>query len=195
MAFGERSDAEYTAFLRSVLRLAIRCSADGAIHFVCIDWRGLRLMLEVTDDLHTELKNICDWNKTNAGKGALYRSKHELILAVKAGSTPHINNVALSTHGPNRTNLWEYAGHRHRLRAKRTSRSLPPTAALLVVIAGCFDLRVRMADHYALAAHESGEKVIACCRSLMNVRDATAYRPLTIANAQSDRAARLKCLL
>jgi hypothetical protein len=56
MASGERSDAEYTAFLRSILRLAIRCSANGATHFVCIDWRGLRLMLEVTDDLHTALK-------------------------------------------------------------------------------------------------------------------------------------------
>src|SRR5436305_1979941 len=80
MASGEMSDAEYTGFLRSVFRLAVRCSADGAIHFLCIDWRGLRLVLEVTDDLYTELKNICVWNKTNAGMGALYRSKHEFIL-------------------------------------------------------------------------------------------------------------------
>src|SRR3954466_12667977 len=47
MAAGEMSDAEYTGFLRSVLRLAIGCSRQGAIHFICIDWRGLRLMLEV----------------------------------------------------------------------------------------------------------------------------------------------------
>jgi hypothetical protein len=72
---------------------------------------------------------------------------------------------------------------------RQAEPELAPTAALLVVIAWCFDLRVRMADHYALASNESGEKVIACCRSLVNVRDATAYRPLTIANAQSDRPA------
>jgi hypothetical protein len=69
MASGERSDAEYTAFLRSVLRLAIRCSADGAIHFVCIDWRGLRLMLEVTDDLHTELKTSVIGTKRTPARG------------------------------------------------------------------------------------------------------------------------------
>ena len=134
MAAGEMSDAEYTGFLRSVLRLAIRCSGQGAIHFICIDWRGLRLMLEVTDDLYTELKNVCVWNKTNAGMGSLYRSKHELILVLKAGSAPHINNVALGTHGRNRTNVWEYAGQTS-LKGRKNKLALHPTVKPVALVA------------------------------------------------------------
>ena len=36
---GEMSPAQFTGFLRSSLALAARHSVDGAIHFVCIDWR------------------------------------------------------------------------------------------------------------------------------------------------------------
>lgn len=134
MASGEMSDAEFANFLRSVLRQAIRCSADGAIHFVCINWRGLRLTLEVTDDLYTELKNICVWNKTNAGMGSLYRSKHEFILVLKVGQGPHINNVTLGTHGRNRTNVWDYAGQTS-LKGAKNKLALHPTVKPVALVA------------------------------------------------------------
>ena len=47
------------------------------------------------DEVYSELKNLCVWNKSNAGMGSLYRSKHELIFVFKVGKEPHINNVAL----------------------------------------------------------------------------------------------------
>ena len=52
--------------------------------------------------------NLCVWNKSNAGMGSLYRSKHELILVFKVGKAPHINNVALGRYGRHRTNVWDY---------------------------------------------------------------------------------------
>ena len=45
--------------------------------------------------LYDALLNICVWNKSNAGMGSLYRSKHEMVFVFKAGSGPHINNFGL----------------------------------------------------------------------------------------------------
>ena len=39
------------------------------------------------DEVYSELKNLCVWNKTNAGMGSLYRSKHELIFVFKVGKS------------------------------------------------------------------------------------------------------------
>ena len=41
MASGEMSEAEFIAFLRKVLALLAAHSKDGALHFVCMDWRHL----------------------------------------------------------------------------------------------------------------------------------------------------------
>ena len=110
MASGEMSEAEYSGFLEAVLRLLRRYSCDGALHFICIDWRHIRELLTVGRNVYTELKNICVWNKSNGGMGALYRSKHELIPVFKAGTGTHINNVDLGAYGRNRTNVWDYPG-------------------------------------------------------------------------------------
>ena len=45
--------------------------------------------------------------KSNAGMGSLYRSKHELIFVFKVGKKPHVNNVALGKWGRHRTNVWD----------------------------------------------------------------------------------------
>lgn len=110
MASGEMSDAEFVAFLKTTLGNCARVSADGAIHFVCMDWRHIHALLTVGRDVYSELKNLCVWNKTNGGMGALYRSKHELVAVFKVGTAPHINNVDLGAHGRYRTNVWDYAG-------------------------------------------------------------------------------------
>lgn len=110
MASGEMSEAEFTAFLETVLGQLASHSTDGAIHFVCMDWRHLYELLTAGRGVYGELKNLCVWNKTNGGMGSLYRSKHELVAVFKAGSGPHINNVELGAHGRYRTNVWDYAG-------------------------------------------------------------------------------------
>ena len=95
-------------------------SRDGAIHFVCMDWRHLFELLTAGRSVYSELKNLCVWTKTNGGMGSLYRSQHEFVVVFKKGSAPHINNVDLGRHGRNRTNVWAYAGmNSFRRRARR----------------------------------------------------------------------------
>ena len=42
MASGEMSRTDFTAFLEETLGTAARVSRDGAVHFVCMDWRHVR---------------------------------------------------------------------------------------------------------------------------------------------------------
>ncbi len=110
MASGEMSEAQFTAFLGCALANLVAHCLDGSIHFVCIDWRHIGELSAAGRETYTELKNLCVWNKTNAGMGSFYRSKHELVFVFKNGRAPHINNIELGRHGRNRTNVWEYAG-------------------------------------------------------------------------------------
>jgi DNA modification methylase len=109
-ASGEMTPSEFTEFLTASMRGAISSSENGAIHFICIDWRHLSEMLAAGNSVYTELKNVVVWNKTNAGQGAFYRSQHELIFVFKSGTAPHVNNIELGKHGRNRSNIWSYPG-------------------------------------------------------------------------------------
>lgn len=109
-ASGEMSQAEFTAFLTETLSNAATEAKDGAVAFVCMDWRHMRELLEAGESAFSELKNLCVWNKTNGGMGSFYRSKHELIFVFKIGSAPHTNSFGLGETGRYRTNVWDYAG-------------------------------------------------------------------------------------
>lgn len=110
MASGEMTREEFTGFLKDSLGNLARVSRDGAIHFVCMDWRHVGELLAAGKQVYGELKNLCVWVKDNGGMGSLYRSRHELVLVFKVGEEPHLNNVQLGRHGRYRTNVWEYPG-------------------------------------------------------------------------------------
>jgi len=110
MASGEMSEAEFTAFLEKALGHHAAHSRDGALHFVCMDWRHSGELLAASSLVYSECKNLCVWVKTNAGMGSLYRSQHELVYVFKVGTAPHVNNVELGRHGRYRSNVWRYAG-------------------------------------------------------------------------------------
>jgi 16S rRNA G966 N2-methylase RsmD len=135
MAAGEMSEAEFTAFLETVLGHHATCSVDGAIHFVCIDWRHIGELLAAGDLVYTELKNLCIWAKTNAGMGSLYRSQHELIFVFKFGEAPHVNNVELGRHGRNRTNIWTYPGATSLGTERAESLAMHPTVKPVRLVA------------------------------------------------------------
>jgi DNA modification methylase len=101
---------EFTNFLRRALTNLAEFSADGSIHFICMDWRHIRELTDAAADVYTDLKNICVWPKNNAGMGSSYRSAHEFVFVYKNGSARHINNVELGRFGKSRTNVWQYAG-------------------------------------------------------------------------------------
>lgn len=109
-ASGEMSEREFTTFLAITLGNAAGVMRDGAIAFVCMDWRHMGELLTAGRIVFTELKNLVVWNKTNGGMGAFYRSKHELIFVFKQGTAVHTNSFGLGGGGRYRTNVWDYAG-------------------------------------------------------------------------------------
>ena len=109
-ASGEMSSGEFTRFLTDTLGNAAQTAKDGAIAFVCMDWRHMREVMDAGEAVFTELKNLCVWNKTNGGMSSFYRSKHELIFVFKIGTAPHTNSFELGQTGRYRTNVWDYAG-------------------------------------------------------------------------------------
>ena len=110
MAAGEMSKAEFTDFLITAFSNLAEVSVDGAIHFICMDWRHIGEVIAAGNAAFSNLKNLCVWAKTNGGMGSLYRSQHELVFVFKNGTAPHINNVELGKHGRYRTNVWNYPG-------------------------------------------------------------------------------------
>ncbi|MEX0328918.1 MAG: site-specific DNA-methyltransferase [Ruegeria sp.] len=110
MATGEMDKAGFTGFLRDALSAMADVSLDGAIHFVCMDWRHMDELSAAGAEAYTELKNLVVWAKTNGGMGTFYRSQHELIFVYKVGTAKHLNTFGLGETGRYRTNVWEYAG-------------------------------------------------------------------------------------
>jgi DNA modification methylase len=135
MASGEMSEAEFTSFLTQVFRAAADVSRDGALHFICMDWRHLFEALSAGRAAYSSFLNLCVWNKDNGGMGSLYRSKHELVLVFKAGTKSHTNNVELGRHGRNRTNVWEYAGVNTFRTGRLDELTMHPTVKPVALIA------------------------------------------------------------
>lgn len=135
MASGEMSEAEFRGFLEQVLRNLSDFSVDGSIHFVCMDWRHMRELLDAGHAVYSELKNLIVWNKDNGGMGSFYRSKHELIFAFKKGAAAHINNFELGQNGRYRTNVWDYAGVNSMKAERAAELAMHPTVKPVAMIA------------------------------------------------------------
>ena len=110
MASGEMTPEQFRVFLRSTMERARQATRPGGVIFVCMDWRSIAPLVDVSEEADLELPNLCVWNKTNGGMGSLYRSKHELILVARLPGAAHTNNVELGRYGRNRTNVWDYPG-------------------------------------------------------------------------------------
>jgi DNA modification methylase len=109
-ASGDMDDEQFTGFLTGTLSNTSRVMRDGAIAFVCMDWRGMEWLLKAGHTAFTEMKNLVVWNKRNGGLGTFFRSKHELIFVFKQGKAEHTNTFGLGEGGRYRTNVWDYAG-------------------------------------------------------------------------------------
>lgn len=134
MASGEMSDAEFESFLRTSFQRLVEASVPGAIHYVCMDWRGLATLL-AAGDVYTELKNICCWIKAQGGMGSLYRSQHEFVAVFKSGTAPHVNNVELGKHGRNRSNVWSMPGMNSFQKGRAAKLAMHPTVKPVALVA------------------------------------------------------------
>jgi DNA modification methylase len=146
MASGEMSEAEFRSFLADTRGAAARVSRDGAVHFVCMDWRHMDSISAVGRTVYGECLNLCVWNKSNAGMGSLYRSKHELDFVYRVGTGPHLNMVELGKHGRNRTNVWDYASVNSLRGSRREDLSLHPTVKPTGLVADAIQDVTRRGD-------------------------------------------------
>ena len=161
---GEMSPTQFTRFLRSSLSLAAKHSADGAIHFVFIDWRHVGDLLAAGAAVYSELKNIVAWVKTNAGQGSFYRSQHELICVFKSGEAPHQNNIQLGRHGRNRSNVWTHPGVNSFRAGRMDDLSVHPTVKPVALVADAMRDCSRRGDIVLDSFVGSGTSVLAAER-------------------------------
>jgi DNA modification methylase len=135
MASGEMTEGDFTEFLQTAFRHLAANSADGAIHYICMDWRHMWETLNAGRAVYSELKNLAVWNKTNGGMGTFYRSKHELVFVWKSGKAPHVNNFELGQHGRYRSNVWDYAGINTMRAGRMEELAMHPTVKPVAMVA------------------------------------------------------------
>jgi DNA modification methylase len=168
MAAGEMTEEAYVDFLQATLSCMRDVLADGGIAFVCIDWRHVEQAIRASKSVGLSLKNICVWVKTNGGMGTFYRSRHEFILVLKKGESPHVNSFGLGDTGRYRTNVWEYAGvntfRRGRLEELASHPTVKPTTLVVDAIKDCSRRRDLILDPFAgsgttiIAAEKTGRR-------------------------------------
>ena len=135
MASGEMEQARSGAFspTRSApapgSRATARCTSSASTGGTQDD------VATVGRSIYGELLNLCVWNKSNAGMGSLYRSKHELVFVYRVGKAPHFNAVELGRHGRNRTNVWDYASVNSMAGSRREDLALHPTVKPTALVA------------------------------------------------------------
>jgi DNA modification methylase len=168
MGVGEMSREAFTAFLRQTLGHAAGRCRDGAVAFVCMDWRHMGELLAAGQEVFSELKNLCVWNKTNGGMGSFYRSKHELVFVFKVGNAPHTNTFGLGGTGRYRTNVWDYAGVNSLRPGRNEEAAMHPTVKPVALVAEAIKDCTRrgeiVLDPFAgsgstlIAAHKTGRR-------------------------------------
>ena len=161
MGVGEMSDEAFTAFLMETLGQMAKVCRDGAIAYVCMDWRHMGELLAAGKAVFTELKNLCVWNKTNGGMGTFYRSKHELVFVFKAGTAPHTNTFGLGDTGRYRTNVWNYPGISSLSKSRAEELAMHPTVKPVALVADAIKDCSRRGDIVLDAFGGSGTTLIA----------------------------------
>jgi len=130
-----------------------------------MDHRHVEEVLAAAEELYGERLNICVWNKSNAGMGSLYRSKHELVFVFRVGDAPHRNNVELGKHGRNRTNVWDYASVNSFKGSRRADLALHPTVKPVKMVADAIMDVTKRGEIVLDTFLGSGTTLIACQRA------------------------------
>lgn len=164
MASGEMSSLDFTTFLAVTLSTAAIHLRDGAISYVCMDWRHLKELIMAGEIAFEEFKQLCVWNKTNAGMGSFYRSKHEMVLVFKTGTAPHINNFGLGNGGRYRTNVWDHPGISSISSTRASDLAMHPTVKPVRLVLDAIEDCSRRGDYVLDLFAGSGTTLIAAER-------------------------------
>jgi DNA modification methylase len=164
MASGEMSSPDFVRFLGTVLDAAAAVSRDGAVHFVCMDWRHVGELLAAAKPVYGATLNLVVWTKTNSGQGSFYRSAHELVGVFRVGTTAHLNNIELGRHGRSRSNVWHYAGVNSFRAGRMDELRSHPTAKPVALVADAIKDCTRRGDIVLDTFSGSGTTVMAAER-------------------------------
>ena len=134
-ASGEMNSDQFVQFLKATLGQCARHTIDGAITYVCMDWRHASDLLKAGAAVYDDLKNICVWSKSTPGQGSFYRSQHEFVFVYKTGTAPHINTFELGQHGRSRSNVWSYPGANSFRAGRINELKMHPTVKPVALIA------------------------------------------------------------
>ena len=138
---GEMSDEEFALFMQQIFEASTENCVDGAIVYLCMDFRHVWHVCEGAKKVFgtVEPKQICVWNKSQAGNGSFYRAKHEFVLVFKKGDAKHTSHLALADRY--RPNVWEYATAGSFSNPDREILSHHPTPKPVLMVADvCLDV-------------------------------------------------------
>jgi DNA modification methylase len=135
MACSEMDRTQFVQFLGSSLSASALHLVEGGLAYVFMDHAHIGELLEAGEDVFTERKAICVWDKGAGGMGSLYRNAFEFIAVFKKGTAKHINNVSLGKHGRNRTTVWRYPGIAQQGKGRAKALSLHPTVKPVALLA------------------------------------------------------------
>jgi DNA modification methylase len=176
MASGEMSPGEFTDFLGKACENISSYTQEGGAVFCFMDWRHMREILDAGEQVFGNLKQLCIWNKDNAGMGTFYRSQHEMVFVFRNGEGEIINNFELGQYGRYRSNVWNYPGVNTFTGKGYKKLALHPTVKPVSLIADavrdCSHRNGLVLDPFA----GSGTILIACERSGRAAR-AIEYEP------------------
>jgi len=164
MASGEMSSPDFVRFLGSTLDAAASVSCEGAVHFVCMDWRHIAELMAAAKPVYGATLNLVVWAKTNSGQGSFYRSAHELIGVFRVGETAHLNNIELGRHGRSRSNVWHYAGVNAFRAGRMDELRSHPTAKPVALVADAIKDCTRRGDVVLDTFSGSGTTIMAAER-------------------------------
>jgi DNA modification methylase len=133
MAAGEMSTDQFREFLSTVSNNLLTRMVDGAVAYICMDWRHYVDLWSAASAVFGSPKNTIVWVKRNAGLGSFYRSQHEFILVCAAPGKP-VNNFGLGGKGRHRTNVWEYPGFNGFTRGREEALAMHPTVKPVAMV-------------------------------------------------------------
>ena len=164
-ASGEMSAPAFITFLTETLGACAAVSRPGAVHFICMDHHHLGELFAAGEAVYAKRLNLCVWNKSNAGMGSLYRSKHELVGVYRVGEEAHLNTVELGKHGRNRTNVWDYPSVNTFKGVRRHDLALHPTVKPVSLVADALVDVTRRGDRVLDSFMGSGTSLLAAERT------------------------------
>ncbi|MDE2165833.1 MAG: site-specific DNA-methyltransferase [Alphaproteobacteria bacterium] len=137
-AAGAVDEGQFTALLTQACQFLAVESAEGALHYICADWRDLRAVLAAGQSAYHTLADLCVWAKDKAEEGELYASQHELVCVFRHSTAPQRPPAQTPQPDRQRSNLWRYrdcAPTRKRTKRKSAAAIHDPTRKPVSLVA------------------------------------------------------------